>query len=55
MAAPLVTDDIDRLVAVNVLSRQHCRGTKSGFTGEAEDYCREMGIACSEDERRLGS
>ncbi len=28
--------------------------SRSGFTGEAEDYCREKGIACSEDERWLG-
>ena len=28
--------------------------SRSGFTGEAEDYCKEMGIACSEDERWLG-
>jgi hypothetical protein len=28
--------------------------SRSGFTGEAEDYCREMGIACSEDEMWLG-
>ncbi|MCP4152557.1 MAG: hypothetical protein GY757_32775, partial [bacterium] len=27
----------------------------SGFTREAEDYCREKGIACSEDERWLES
>lgn len=26
----------------------------SGFTGEAEDYCKEKGFACSEDERWLG-
>jgi hypothetical protein len=25
----------------------------SGFTKEAEDYCKEKGIACSEDERWL--
>jgi hypothetical protein len=25
----------------------------SGFTKDAEDYCREKGIACSEDERWL--
>jgi hypothetical protein len=28
--------------------------SRSGFTKEAEDYCREKGIACSEDERWLG-
>ncbi len=28
--------------------------SRSGFTGEAEEYCREKGIACSEDERWLG-
>ncbi len=28
--------------------------SRSGFTEEAEDYCRENGIACSEDERWLG-
>ena len=28
--------------------------SRSGFTREAEDYCKEMGIACSEDERWLG-
>jgi hypothetical protein len=27
--------------------------SRSGFTAEAEDYCRERGIACSEDERWL--
>jgi hypothetical protein len=27
--------------------------SRSGFTGEAEDYCKEKGIACSEDERWL--
>ena len=27
--------------------------SRSGFTVEAEDYCREQGIACSEDERWL--
>jgi hypothetical protein len=27
--------------------------SRSGFTAEAEDYCREQGIACSEDERWL--
>ncbi len=26
----------------------------SGFTGEAENYCREKGIACSEDKKWLG-
>jgi hypothetical protein len=25
----------------------------SGFTKDAEDYCKEKGIACSEDERWL--
>jgi hypothetical protein len=29
--------------------------SRSGFTGEAEDYCKEKGIACSEDERWLES
>jgi hypothetical protein len=28
--------------------------SRCGFTGEAEDYCKEKGIACSEDERWLG-
>ncbi|MCK4765711.1 MAG: hypothetical protein KAW12_26160 [Candidatus Aminicenantes bacterium] len=28
--------------------------SRSGFTKEAEEYCREKGIACSEDERWLG-
>jgi len=27
--------------------------SRSGFTKEAEAYCREKGIACSEDERWL--
>jgi hypothetical protein len=27
--------------------------SRSGFTKEAQDYCREQGIACSEDERWL--
>jgi hypothetical protein len=27
--------------------------SRGGFTGEAEDYCKEKGIACSEDERWL--
>ncbi len=27
--------------------------SRSGFTTEAEDYCKEKGIACSEDERWL--
>jgi hypothetical protein len=27
--------------------------SRSGFTAEAEDYCKEKGIACSEDERWL--
>jgi hypothetical protein len=27
--------------------------SRSGFTGEAEDYCKKKGIACSEDERWL--
>jgi hypothetical protein len=27
--------------------------SSSGFTGEAEAYCREKGIACSEDDRWL--
>jgi hypothetical protein len=25
--------------------------SRSGFTKEAEDYCKEKGIACSEDKR----
>jgi hypothetical protein len=29
--------------------------SRSGFTKEADEYCREKGIACSEDERWLGS
>jgi hypothetical protein len=29
--------------------------SSSGFTREAEDYCREKGIACSDDERWLGN
>jgi hypothetical protein len=29
--------------------------SRNGFTKEAEDYCREKGIACSEDERWLES
>jgi hypothetical protein len=29
--------------------------SRSGFTREAEEYCRERGIACSEDERWLES
>jgi hypothetical protein len=29
--------------------------TRSGFSKEAEAYCREKGIACSEDENWLGS
>jgi hypothetical protein len=29
--------------------------SRSGFTKDAEDYCRERGIACSEDERWLES
>jgi len=29
--------------------------SRSGFTAEAEEYCRERGIACSEDERWLES
>lgn len=28
--------------------------SRCGFTNEAEDYCKEKGIACSEDERWLG-
>ena len=28
--------------------------SRSGFTREAEEYCQEKGIACSEDERWLG-
>jgi hypothetical protein len=28
--------------------------SRCGFTGEAEDYCREKGIAYSEDEKWLG-
>ena len=27
--------------------------SRGGFTKEAEEYCREKGIACSEDERWL--
>jgi hypothetical protein len=27
--------------------------SRSGFTAEAEEYCREKGIACSEDEKWL--
>ncbi len=27
----------------------------SGFTQEAEAYCRSQGIACSDDERWLGN
>jgi hypothetical protein len=27
--------------------------SRSGFTAEAEEYCKEKGIACSEDERWL--
>jgi len=27
--------------------------SRGGFTGEAEDYCKEKGIACSEDEKWL--
>jgi hypothetical protein len=27
--------------------------SRSGFTSEAEEYCREKGIACSEDEKWL--
>jgi hypothetical protein len=29
--------------------------SRNGFTAEAEEYCREKGIACSEDERWLES
>jgi hypothetical protein len=29
--------------------------SRSGFTAEAEEYCREKGIACSEDDRWLES
>ncbi len=29
--------------------------SRAGFTTEAEDYCKEKGIACSEDERWLES
>jgi hypothetical protein len=28
--------------------------SRSGFTAEAEEYCREKGIACSDDEKWLG-
>ena len=28
---------------------------RNGFTKDAEDYCKEKGIACSEDERWLES
>ncbi|MDQ1351288.1 MAG: hypothetical protein QG657_1590 [Acidobacteriota bacterium] len=27
--------------------------SRSGFTNEADEYCKEKGIACSEDERWL--
>jgi len=27
--------------------------SRSGFTKEAEDYCKEKGLACSDDERWL--
>jgi hypothetical protein len=27
--------------------------SRKGFTKEAEDYCKERGIACSDDERWL--
>ncbi len=40
-------ENIDRAVAF-IFSR-------SGFTGEAEDYCREKGFAYSDDERWLGN
>ncbi len=29
--------------------------SRSGFTKDAQDYCKEKGIACSEDERWLES
>ena len=29
--------------------------SRSGFTTDAQDYCKEKGIACSEDERWLES
>ena len=29
--------------------------SRCGFTKDAEDYCKEKGIACSEDERWLES
>jgi hypothetical protein len=29
--------------------------SQCGFTTDAEDYCKEKGIACSEDERWLGT
>ena len=29
--------------------------SRSGFTKEAEDYCKEKGIACSEDKKWLES
>ncbi len=45
-AAVKKLENIDRAVGF-IFSR-------SGFTQEAEDYCREKGIACSEDERWLG-
>ena len=35
---------------------EHVQGfifSRSGFTKEAEEYCQERGIACSEDERWL--
>jgi hypothetical protein len=44
-AAVKKLENIDRAVGF-IFSR-------SGFTQEAEDYCREKGIACSEDERWL--
>jgi hypothetical protein len=40
-------EDLERVVGF-IFSR-------SGFTKEAEAYCREQGIACSEDERWLES
>jgi hypothetical protein len=40
-------ENIDRVVGF-IFSR-------SGFTKDAEDYCKEKGIACSEDEKWLDS
>jgi hypothetical protein len=40
---------------VNVERAQGFIFSRSGFTKEAEDYCKEKGIACSEDQRWLES